>query len=143
MKLLKSYKPSSMEMSDAFYKLVKTSQSIKPPSSKYFKPVVTNSLIVASLRLEDAKAEELLGVRFLPLVSSKDSDLIRVLFYHAHVLDAGPFSLHLNKSGTLARMKQGSYAVIIPHIRKVIDPLLKSCVRCVRNAKNIQTFNNQ
>ena len=37
-------------------------------------------------------------------------------------------------------MKQGNYAVIIPHIRKVIDPLLKSCVRCIRNAKNIQTF---
>ena len=58
MKLLKQY----MEMSDAFLKLVKTSQSIKPPSSKYFRPVVTNSLIVASLRFEDAKAEELLGV---------------------------------------------------------------------------------
>ena len=37
-------------------------------------------------------------------------------------------------------MKQGSYAVIIPHIRKVIDPLLKSCVKCIRNAKTIQTF---
>merc|ERR1711888_151124 len=38
-------------------------------------------------------------------------------------------------------MRQGSYAVIIPHVRKVIGPLIKSCVRCIRNSKSIQTFN--
>ena len=55
MELLKQFKPSPMEMSEAFLKLVKTSQSFNPPSSKYFKPVVTNSIVVASLRFEDAK----------------------------------------------------------------------------------------
>ena len=44
MDLLKQFKPSPNEMSEAFLKLVKTSQSFYPPSSKYFKPVVTNSI---------------------------------------------------------------------------------------------------
>ena len=91
---VKQFKPSPNEMYEAFLKLVKTSQSFYPPSSKYFKPVVSNSIVIASLRFEDSKAQELLGVRFLPLISSKDVDLIRLLFLHAHVLDAGPFSLH-------------------------------------------------
>ena len=127
-------------MYEAFLKLVKTSQSLYPPSSKYFKPVVHNSIVIASLRFEDSKAQELLGVRHLPLISSKDVDLVKLLFLHAHVLDAGPFNLHLNRGGTLARMKQGSFATIIPHARKVIKPHLKNCVRCLRNAKIVQTF---
>ena len=109
---VKQFKPSPNEMYEAFLKLVKTSQSFCPPSSKYFKPVVSNSIVIASLRFEDSKAQELLGVCFLPLISIKDVDLIRLLFHHAHVLDAGPFSLHLNRGGTLARMKQGSLSLI-------------------------------
>ena len=86
MDLLKQFKPSPNEMYEAFLKLVKTSQSFYPPSSNYFKPVVTNSIVIASLRFEDSKAQELLGVRFLPLISSKDADLIRLLFHHAKFL---------------------------------------------------------
>merc|ERR1712236_35475 len=137
---VKQFKPSPNEMYEAFLKLVKTSQSFYPPSSKYFKPVVSNSIVIASLRFDDKKAQEMLGVRFLPLISSKDVNMVRLLFHQAHVLQAGPFDLHLNRGGTLARMKQGSYASIIPHARKVINPYLKNCVKCLRNAKNVQTF---
>ena len=137
---VKQFKPTENEMYQAFLKLVKTSQNLYSPSSKYFKPEVHNSIIIASLRFDDTKAQELLGVRHLPLISSKDVDLVKLLFLHGHILDAGPFNLHLNKGGTLARMKQGSYATVIPHARKIIKPHLKNCVRCLRNAKIVQTF---
>ena len=142
LKLIRNYKPSSQELSSAFYKIIRTSQYNNKPSTKYFRPItLSNALITASLRYEDKKAEELLGVKFLPLVSSQDTNLIRVLFDNAHILPAGPFSLHLNKSATLARMRQGSFGVIISHVRKIIAPLIKNCVRCTRNSKNIETFN--
>merc|ERR1712215_564486 len=34
----------------------------------------------------------------------------------------------------------GNYASIIPHARKIINPYLKNCVKCLKNDKNIQTF---
>ena len=76
----------------------------------------------------------------MPLVSSQDTKLIRVLFDYAHTLPAGPFALHLNKSATLARMRQGYFGTIIAHVRKIISPLIKNCVRCTRNTKCMETF---
>ena len=117
LKIIRKYKPSSQELSSAFYKIIRTSQSFHRPSTKYFRPVtLSNALITASLRYEDKKAEEILGVKFLPLVSSQDTKLIRVLFDYAHTLPAGPFALHLNKSATLARMRQGCFGTIISSV---------------------------
>ena len=79
-------------------------------------------------------------MRHLPLISSKDVDLVKLLFLKGHILEAGPFNLHLNKGGTLSRMKQGIFATIIPHARKIIKPHLKNCVKCLRTAKELQTF---
>ena len=92
--------------------------------------------MIASLRLDDNKAQELLSVRFLPLISCKDVDMVRLLSHQAHVLEAGPFDLHLNRGGTLA---QGNYVSIIPHATKVINPYLKNYVKCLRNVNNLQT----
>ena len=67
LKLIRNYKPSSQELSSAFYKIIRTSQYNNKPSTKYFRPItLSNALITASLRYEDKKAEELLGVKFLP-----------------------------------------------------------------------------
>ena len=108
------------------------------PSSKYFKPQVSNNIIIASLRYDDKTAQEMLGTRFLPLLSSKDVPLVKLLSNQAHILQAGPFDLHLNRGGTLARMKTGKYAVIVPHARKIISPHLKKCVKCSKNDKKLQ-----
>ena len=137
---VRNFKPTEVEMYNAFLMLVKTSQTLHPPSSKYFKPQLKDSILVASLRFDDSKAEEILGVRHLPLISSKDVDLVKLLFLKGHILETGPFNLHLNKGGTLSRMKQGIFATVIPHARKIIKPHLKHCVKCLRTAKELQTF---
>ena len=139
--MIRKYKPTQHDLCSAFYKIIRSSQSFHKPSTKYFLPVtLSNGLITASLRYEEKKAEEILGVKFLPLISSQDTKLIRVLFDYAHTLPAGPFALHLNKSATLARMRQGYFGTIIAHVRKIISPLIKNCVRCTRNTKCMETF---
>ena len=72
-----------------------------------------NGLIVASLRYEEKTAEQVLGVKYLPLISSSDTMSIKLLFYNAHCINAGPFTLHLNKSTTVARLRQGNFGPII------------------------------
>ena len=77
--MIRKYKPTQHDLCSAFYKIIRSSQSFHRPSTKYFLPVtLSNGLITASLRYEDKKAEEILGVKFLPLVSSQDTKLIRV-----------------------------------------------------------------
>ena len=107
MQTIRKFKPTEANLKDAFFKLVRSSQVHFKPSSKYFLPIVLeNGLIVASLRYEEKTAEQVLGVKYLPLISSSDSQLIKLLFYNAHCINAGPFTLHLNKSTTAARLRQ-------------------------------------
>ena len=74
---LRQFKPSKANLKDAFFKLVRSSQAYFKPSSKYFLPIVLeNGLTVASLCYEEKTAEQVLGVRYLPLVSSSDRHLI-------------------------------------------------------------------
>ena len=102
-----------------------------------------NGLTVASLRYEEKAAEEVLGCKFLPLISSSDKKLVKVLFNFAHVITAGPFSLHLNKSATIARLRQGHYGTVLAHARKILTPMISECVRCIRTSKAPLKFNPQ
>ena len=84
MEKIRKFKPSQEDLKTAFYQLVKSSQTHFKPSSKYFLPIVLNNgLTVASLRYEEKTAEEVLGIKFLPLISSSDHKLIKILFYYA------------------------------------------------------------
>ena len=117
-------------------KLIKSSQDHYKPSSKYFLPVnLANGLTVATLRYDQKAAEEVLGVKYLPFVSSKDRQLFKLLFINAHIMHAGPFSLHLNKSTTAARLRQGKFGVITAHSKKMIQPLIENCVTCIKTSK--------
>ena len=138
---VRNFKPTELEMYKAFLMLVKTSQTLYPPSSKYFKQELKDSILVASLRFDDSKAEEILEVRHLPLISSKDVDLVKLLFLKDHILETGPFNLHL-KGCTLSRNKQGIFATVIPNVRRIIKPHLKHCVKCLKTAKELQTFSS-
>ena len=70
---IRKFKPTQENLKNAFYQLVRSSQTHFKPSSKYFLPVtLNNGLIVASLRYEEKTAEEILGIKFLPLISSHD-----------------------------------------------------------------------
>ena len=80
------------------------------------------------------------GIKYLPLVSSSDRQLIKLLFHHAHCISAGPFTLHLNKSTTAARLRQGNFGAIIAHAKKIIHPLITSCVKCIKTAKVLTKF---
>ena len=103
MKRLRKFIPSEDNLKDAFFKLIKSSQHHFKPLSKYFLPVtLPNGLTVATLCYEQTAAEQVLGVKYLPFVSSKDRKLFNLLFTNAHILHTGPFSLHLNKSTTCA-----------------------------------------
>ena len=136
MEQIKKYKPSKEDLSYAFYQLVKSSQTHFKPTSKYFLPIeLKNGLTVASLRYEEKAAEEVLGCKFLPLISSSDKKLIKVLLNFAHCISAGPFSLHLNKSATIARFRQGCYGTVLAHARKILLPMISECVRCIRTSK--------
>ena len=116
---IRKFKPTQENLNNAFFQLVRSSQMYYKPSSKYFLPVtLKNGLIIASLRYEEKAAEEVLGVKFLPLISSSDTKFIKILFHFAHCVSAGPFSLHLNKSGTIARLRQGHYGTIVAHVKK-------------------------
>ena len=78
MQRLRKFKPTDADLKDAFFKLVRSSQAYFKPSSKYFLPIVLeNGLTVASLRYDEKTAEQVLGVRYLPLVSSSDRQLIK------------------------------------------------------------------
>ena len=133
---LRKFVPTDANLKDAFYKLIKSSQAHYKPSSKYFLPVILeNGLTVASLRYDEKTAEQVLGVRYLPLVSSQDRQLFKLLFLNAHTINAGPFSLHLNKSTTAARLRQGKFGVITAHSKKMIQPLIENCVKCIKTSK--------
>ena len=114
---VRKFKPTESELHQAFMTLVRTSQSLYPPSSKYFKPVVSNNIVIASLIFDANQARESQSVCFLPLISCQDVDIVRPPFHEAHILEAGPFDLH--RSGTLA---QGNYVSIIPYATKVLPP---------------------
>ena len=142
MEQIRNYKPSQEDLTCAFYQLVKSSQTHYKPTSKYFLPIeLKNGLTVASLRYEEKAAEEVLGCKFLPLISSSDKKLIKVLFNFAHCISAGPFSLHLNKSATIARLRQGYYGTVLAHARKILLPMISECVRCIRTSKAPPKFN--
>ena len=80
MERLRKFVPTDADLKDAFFKLVRSSQAHFKPSSKYFLPVVLeNGLTVASLRYDEKTAEQVLGVRYLPLVSSQDRQLFKLL----------------------------------------------------------------
>ena len=124
---IREFKPTQQNLSNAFYKLIRSSQFFYKPSTKYFLPItLKNGLITASLRYEEKRAEEVLRVKFLPLISSSDTKLIKILFDYAHTVSAGPFALHLNKSATMARMRQGHFGTIVAHVRKIIVPIISS-----------------
>ena len=136
MQRIRQFKPTEANLKDAFFKLVRSSQTYFKPSSKYFLPIVLdNGLTVASLRYEEKTAEQVLGVKYLPLISSSDHQLIKLLFHHAHCISAGPFTLHLNKSTTAARLRQGNFGAIIAHAKKIILPLISACVKCIKTSK--------
>ena len=81
MQRIRQFKPTEADLKNAFYKLVRSSQTYFKPSSKYFLPIVLNNgLTVASLRYEEKTAEQVLGVKYLPLISSSDHQLIKLLF---------------------------------------------------------------
>ena len=141
---IRKYKPSQADLTYAFHLLIRTSQSHNKPSSKYFLPTeLPNGLIVTSLRYEESAAEAILGCKFLPLISSQDKKMVRLLFYNAHIISAGPFSLHINKSATIARLRTGPYGTVLAHARKILTPLISECVRCVRVSKAPLQFNPQ
>ena len=99
---IRKYKPSQANLTYAFHQLVRSSQNHHRPTSKYFLPTeLPNGLTVTSLRYEEKAAEAILGCKFLPLISSADKKIVKILFNNAHIITAGPFSLHLNKSAPL------------------------------------------
>ena len=94
---LRSFVPSEENLKDAFYQLIKSSQMHYKPSSKQFLPTkLANGLTVASLRYDQKSAEEVLGIRYLPILSFKDKKLFHLLFLNCHQLHTGPFTIHLN-----------------------------------------------
>ena len=70
---LRIFIPSEDNLKDAFFKLIKSSQHHYRPLFKFFLPVnLPNGLTVATLCYDQKAAEEVLGVKYLPFVSSKD-----------------------------------------------------------------------
>ena len=135
MERLRRFVHTDANLKDAFFKLIRTSQAHYKPSSKYFLPIILeNGLTVASIRYKEKTAEQVLGVRYLPLVSSQDRQLFKLLFLNSHTITAGPFSLHLNKSRTAARLRQGNFEVINAHAKKLIQLLIENCVKCIKTS---------
>ena len=48
--------------------------------------------------------------------------------------------MHINKSGTLARMREGKYATIVANAKKMIASRINKCLNCLRTSKLHTSF---
>ena len=138
---IRKFVPTDDNLQQAFYQLVKSSQMHYVPNSKQFLPTkLPNGLMVASLRYDQKTAQEILGIRYLPIISSKDANLINLLFLYCHQLHSGPFTMHLNKTATNARMREGTYGAIIARAKKIIKTKINKCPTCLKTSKQHTNF---
>ena len=92
-------------------------------------PVVYKGVLGSRNRLNKMKIAlyHRLPTIILPIISSKDVELIRVLFANAHIEKQG---VHLNKGLTIMKLRTGFYGCHIPNMSKIVKKLIEDCVTC-------------
>ena len=71
----------------------------------------------------------------LPLVSGKDTELIKMLFWEAHV---DGVDLHLNKNLTVLQIRTGFYGCHILAMSKMVKSMIENCVVCKKKQLQLE-----
>ena len=121
-----------------WWETLKQSQALfSPEKVKQQMPVMVRGVLGTRNRLCKIKIvlNHKLPTSVLPLVSRNDTELIKMLFWEAHV---DGVDLHLNKNLTVLRLRTGFYKCHIPAKSKMVKSMIENCIFCKKKKLQLE-----
>ena len=129
--------PSGHEKSVAWRIILRSTQKYFKPTNiaSWFPYVDQNGILKGRSRFRDPNHEsDIITMNSPPLISHRDHRISTLLVRHAHEKYVGEniLPIHLQKSITMANLRNSSFPAEITFMSIVVKRYIKQCIRCVR-----------